>query len=211
MYQCRDCDAAVAAELAEREIRRTRDAVDGNLLRSGLPVAYRTGERLTGHLPGSTHAVLSTCQMLGNGLRGLLLTGPAGSYKTSVAASVLAAAIRGGARGLYVSAQDLLTDIHASYSGAGATRNDLIDRLVSVPCLVLDDLGKEKASEHAAGVIFEILDGRYRNAGGGRWMIVTSNHTLDGLCDRFPGEDVADPIRRRLAELTVTVPMGGKR
>jgi DNA replication protein DnaC len=211
MYQCSDCDAAVAAELAERDIRQKRERVEANLLRSGLPAAYMTGERRTGDLPGSTHAVLSSAQSLGAGLLGLFLHGNAGTYKTSVAASILASHIRGGEIGLYVSAQDLLSDIHASYNGSGATRADLVDRLVNVPSLVLDDLGKEKASEHAAGVLFEILDGRYRRQGNGRWMIVTSNYDMDALCNRFPDPESADPIRRRLAELTVVVAMGRKR
>lgn len=210
MAICAECDTLVADQLAERRARDEAEDVDRRLKASHLPREYRDGSRLLGDIPMSVASVLSLCQMLGNGLRGLFLSGKAGTYKTSVAAAFLASQIRGGARGLYVSAQDLMTDLHAIYAGReGETRASLVDRIVSAPCLVLDDLGKEKPSEHAAGVIFEILDGRYR-AGSG-WMIVTSNYTLAELSERFvasAGEALADPIRRRLAELTISVPMG---
>lgn len=211
MTQCIECDKAVADELRKREARDAYERIHAALTRSGLPLDYRTGERRTGDLPGSVHHVLSMANMLGSGLRGVFLHGPAGTFKTSIAAAVLASHIRGGATGRYVLVPDLFADILASYRDDDViSRATLVDRCVSAPCLVLDDLGKEKASEHAAGVLFEILDGRYREARKGSWLIVTSNYDLDALCDRFPTREMADPIRRRIAELTISVPMGAK-
>ena len=172
-------------------------------------MAYRDGSRLLGHLPMRVGNAVTLCQMLGSGIRGIYFYGPAGTFKTSIAASYLASQVRGGAHGLYTFVPDLMADIHESYRNDEAeSRTELVDRRIAVPCLVLDDLGKEKASEHGAGVIFEILDGRYREHRKGDWLIVTSNYPMDELCDRFP-EHLGEPIRRRLGELTVSYPMDG--
>lgn len=209
MALCIDCDAEVAREVSARMVRNADDATDARLRKSGLPRDYVTGDRKLGDLPMTTAAALTACQMLGDGLRGLFLFGDAGAYKTSVAAAYLAAQIRGGMTGRYVSMQDLLTDLYAIYAHSESTsRGDLVDALVVTPALVLDDMGKEKLSEHSAGVLFEILDGRYRMKSG--WMIATSNFSMDEMCDRITanvGEAIGEPIRRRLAEMTVAIKM----
>lgn len=204
---CTECDAAVAEELKAREARDRAESLSRRMNESGLPREYRNGSRTVHSIPMSGADALSACQMLGQGVRGLYLYGTAGSYKTTAAAAWLATEIKGGGSGRYVFVPDLLTDLYAVYAGNGGSRADIVDRLALARHLVLDDLGKEKASEHAAGVIFEILDGRYRNYRQGDWMIVTSNYPLNELCDRFPVE-IGEPIRRRLAEMTVAVPMG---
>lgn len=189
-------------------LRDAEEAIDKALRRSGLPYDYRTGVRQLGHLPMSTADALSACQMLGSGIRGAYLVGPAGTHKTSVAAAFLASQIRAGGQGRYIPVPDLLTDLYAIYaSDDSRSRADIVDALVMTPMLVLDDLGKEKATEHATGVIFEILDGRYRDARRGRWTIITSQYEPNALCKRFPEQETADAIARRIAEMTVVVKM----
>lgn len=204
---CPPCDDDIKAIVANREARAKAEGIAKNMRASGLPSIYASGKRTISDIPMRSADALTACQMLGNGVRGLYLWGRAGTWKTSIAASWLASQIRGGATGRYVFVPDLLTDLYAIYAGNGGSRGDIVDGLASTPHLILDDLGKEKASEHAAGVLFEILDGRYRSHRDGNWLIVTSNYPLDELCDRFPNEEVAEPIRRRLSEMTVAVPM----
>jgi DNA replication protein DnaC len=204
---CIECDQSVAEKVADQLRRAAEEDTERRMRASGLPYSYRRGDRTIGSVPMGKAETLTVCQMLGRGIRGLYLWGKAGTWKTSIAASWLAAEIKGGASGRYVFIPDLLTDLYAVYAGNGGTRAEIVDRLASAPLLVLDDLGKEKASEHAASVLFEILDGRYREHKAGNWLIVTSNYPLDELCDRFPNEEVAEPIRRRLSEMTVAVPM----
>lgn len=214
---CADCDIKVGQEIARRKARDEAERALLRLRNSNLPLDYRDGKRTIRDLGPRSVDALSVCHLLGLEVSGVYLSGPAGSLKTSVAAAYLAESIRRCGEsssmrpGLYVFVPDLLSGVHASYRSDDAeSRDALVHRCVSAPWLVLDDLGKEKASAHAAGVIFEILDGRYRNRRPGQWLIVTSNFDLDALCDRFPNtadEDLADPIRRRLSELTVSVPM----
>jgi DNA replication protein DnaC len=198
----------VSEALAALVIRDAEEAIAKNLRRSGLPHSYRSGERALGHLPMSAGDAISACQMLGTEIRGAFLSGPAGAFKTSVAASFLASQIRAGGVGRYIAVPDLLTDLYAIYaSDDSRSRADIVDALVTTPMLVLDDLGKEKATEHATGVIFEVLDGRYRDARKGRWTIITSQYVPDTLCKRFPEQETADAIARRIAEMTVVVKM----
>lgn len=198
----------VSDALTARAIRNAEEAIDKALRRSGLPHAYRAGERVLGHLPPSAFDAISACQMLGEQIRGAFLVGPAGAFKTSVAAAFLASQIRAGGQGRYIAVPDLLTDLYAIYaSDDSRSRADIVDALVLAPMLVLDDLGKEKATEHATGVIFEVLDGRYREWRKGRWTIITSQYAPDALCSRFPEKETADAIARRIAEMTVVVKM----
>lgn len=213
MALCIECDGYVANMRAERAKRDEADATDTRLRRSGLPRDYVTGDRKLGDIPMSASAAMTACQMLGNGLRGLFLHGNAGVFKTSVAAAFLASQIRGGMNGRYISMQDLLTDLYAVYANSDRTsRADLVDALIETPALVIDDMGKEKLSDHSAGVLFEILDGRYRAKSG--WMIVTSNYSVDVLCDRITdavGDALGEPIRRRLAEMTLPIKMEARK
>lgn len=208
MIQCAECDSLIALELDKLSVRDRAEQLENRLRHSALPIDYRTGARHIGHLPEITRKVVAMCEKLDDKSRGLFLCGPAGSFKTSVAAAFLADRIRAGKSGRYVFVPDLMSDVHASYrSNDTETRDAIVARCVGARLLVLDDLGKERASEHAAGVIFEIIDGRYRNPRPGDWTIVTSNYRLGTLCDRFPSEHFGDPIERRLSELTLDVPM----
>jgi DNA replication protein DnaC len=208
MAICEECDVVVNLEQAEREQRKKRDAATSRLVAANLPAAYRNGQRTMASLPPEVaRSVNGAAAQMTDEARGLFLTGPAGTFKTSFACAYLAKEIIAGGTGRYVFVPNLFSDILASYAGFGISRNDIVSPLISTPRLVLDDLGKEKPSEHAASILFEILDGRYRNANG--WTIVTSNLTLDAIAERFAhlGEEFTGPILRRLVELTVTVPM----
>lgn len=197
----------VGEQIEANRVRLLSEERDRRLRQSGLPKVYADGTRKASSLPTVAQQAITACQMLGTTVGGLYLYGEAGTYKTSVAAAFLAEQVRAGGGGRFVSVPDLFTDLYAIYaSDDRRSRADMVDELVTTPRLVLDDLGKEKASDHAAGVVFEILDGRYRNQGPGRWMIVTSNLPIHTLAARF-ADDTGDPIARRLAELTVAVPM----
>jgi DNA replication protein DnaC len=212
---CAECDEFIAFAQDDYGRRMASGEVDATLARSGLPRAYAKGERTLMNLPSSADEAVKACMQLGTEICGLYLFGPAKAMKTSVAAAYLAAQIRAGAhgelvrRGVYVSAPKLIDDIIASYHDQDMERRTaIIDRLTQTPMLVIDDLGKEKATEHSARVLFEVLDGRFQNRGAGRWTIITSNWSPNDVAFRFdiPEED-RDPIRHRLAEITEAIEM----
>lgn len=186
--------------------------MESRLTRSGLPVAYASGKRTLLNIPSASNGAVKHCGKLGATYAGLYLWGEARSFKTSVACAYLAAQIRNGKRGTFVSTPKLMDDITASYRDDDATtRAAIIAAHVSTPLLVLDDFGKEKATEHSARVLFEILDGRWQGQTPERWTIITSNYSPDDIAFRFeiPEQD-RDPIRHRLAELTKAVRMERK-
>jgi hypothetical protein len=208
---CADCDDFVALAQSDYIARMATGEIESNLVRSGLPRAYVKGERTLTDLPKSAGEALNACMQLGKEIGGLYLFGPAKAFKTSVAAAYLASQIRvlDGRRGVYISAPKLMDDIIASYHDSDMERRTaIIDRLIQTPMLVIDDLGKEKATEHSARVLFEVLDGRFQTRGKDRWTIVTSNYSPKDVAFRFeiPEED-RDPIRHRLAELTEAIQM----
>lgn len=215
---CEACDAAVKLDIQRRELRDKAERTDARLARSCLPRSYRKLERkLEDFSGGVASEAVSLCELVDKGdAPGAYLFGPEQTFKTSVACSFLAARIAedhvGKFTSLYVSATDFMTDIYNAYSRRntedGDTRASLVAALVDADHLVLDDFAKEKASEHSANVWFEVFDGRFRRHAPNRWMLVTSNWSIDAACDRFdaPPETVG-PIRHRLAFLTVAAPM----
>lgn len=212
--QCESCDDEVARELRKIEFRDRAERAESRLNRSCLPRSYRKLERKLDDFRSVAEEAISLCEMCDTGeTAGVYLFGPEQTYKTSVACSFLASRVvsdfDGAFTSLYASSIDFMSDIYNAYSRRdGDTRASLIAQLVDADRLVLDDFAKEKASEHSAGVWFEVFDGRFRRHAPGRWMIVTSNWPLDVACDRFdaPPETVG-PIRHRLAFLTVALPM----
>lgn len=217
MMQCEHCDGAVATYLAQRpafsdalqgqHIPSEAEVVALRLRASGLPEDYTNGARGFASLPDITADAVTMCQMLGRGVSGLYIWGEPGTYKTSVAAAHLAHEIHAGASGTYVFVPDLMDEILASYADeSDETALAIIARLIATPRLILDELGKEKRSEHSARRIFQILDGRYRRTEADRWLIVISKDPLAALCGGYH-DDFAGPICRRLSEMTVSVPM----
>ncbi len=209
MAICTECDEKVDVALASRRARDSREAIEARLQRSGLPKVFLDGT-VTWAEVSRKLGDLAACADVMRAGKGLFLYGPAGSYKTSFAASYLAEVIRSGSRGHYVYLPDLFTELSAIYSADDArSRADVIDRYALAPWLVMDDLDKAKPSRHAAEVLLAILDARYRE--GERCMFVTANVSIDELAAPFAeavGENFSQPLVRRLSELCASVPMG---
>lgn len=206
LAHCRECYGRKINEIEQRD---RREKIEKLFSRSGLPHDYRKGIRTWTQVaaeigPDNACAV----EILKQG-KGLYIWGGAGPFKTSLAASYLAEMIRSGRSGRYVFVPDLFTELYEIYAAQDhRSRADVVERYALTDCLVLDDLGKERPSEHAASVLMQIFDIRYRE--NRRWMIVTSNWSLDGLgarLDAGAGTEFAAPIVRRISEMTVSVPM----
>ena len=102
-----------------------------------------------------------------------LFLGPPGSGKSHLAQAIGQAAIQQGYRVLYREAHTLLDELaDATLDG---TRKEYIEWLVSMPLLILDDLGMRKLPLTAAEDLLEIIMRRYERAS----TIVTSNRPVD--------------------------------
>ena len=85
-----------------------------------------------------------------------------------------------------------------------------VARYAKCDVLVLDDLGKEDATEWSVGTVFSVLDARYEDM---RPTIVTSNYAPGALADRLArrGERVtAEAIASRISQTCRTVYLGGR-
>jgi DNA replication protein DnaC len=208
--QCEACDAEVARAIEAQEDRKAALACEARLKASGLPSAFATGERGLidlGRVAGSALPMKAVTIL--DGGSGLYLWGPAGSYKTTLACGILAGKIRGGDEGFYCYLPDLFTELAAIYASQNQeSRRDVIERYAGAQWLLFDDIDKAKMSAHSAEILGAIIDFRYRE--GKRRNIFTANMPIDELARRFErqtGETYAEPLLRRIAEMTTAIRM----
>lgn len=208
--QCEACDAEVARAIEAQEDRKAALACEARLKASGLPAIFATGRRGlpdVGRIFGGA-VPLRAVSVLDSGT-GLYVWGDAGSYKTTLACGILAGKIRGGGEGFYCYLPDLFTELAAIYASSNQeSRRDVIERYAGAQWLLFDDIDKAKMSAHSAEILGAIIDFRYRE--GRRRNIFTSNVPIDELARRFEkqtGETYAEPLLRRIAEMTTAIRM----
>lgn len=139
---------------------------------------------------------------------GLLFVGPVGLGKTHLACAVLRELILAGHNGLFYSYADLLTEIRNSYNDNGGlkyftdpdgnrweTESQILNHVINVEVLLLDELGKVKASEWVLDKVREIIGGRYDKK---RTTLITTNFPLDPK--RVPGEQEEIPLRDKIGK-----------
>ena len=102
-----------------------------------------------------------------------LLVGPPGSGKSHLAQAIGQAAIQQGYRVLYRETHTLLEELaEASIDG---TRQQHVESLITVPLLIIDDLGMRRLPLTAAEELLEIIMRRYERAS----TMITSNRPVD--------------------------------
>ena len=102
-----------------------------------------------------------------------LFLGPPGSGKSHLAQAIGQAVIQQGYRVLYRETHTLLDELaDATLDG---TRKEYVEWLVSLPLLILDDLGMRKLPLTAAEDLLEIIMRRYERAS----TLVTSNRPVE--------------------------------
>jgi len=102
-----------------------------------------------------------------------LFLGPPGTGKSHLAQAIGLAAIQQGYRVLYREAHTLINDI--AEAAIDGTRKQHMELLVTVPLLVIDDLGMRKLPSTAAEDFLEIIMRRYERAS----TLLTSNRPID--------------------------------
>src|SRR6266550_5705715 len=102
-----------------------------------------------------------------------LFLGPPGTGKSHLAQAIGQAAIQQGYRVLYRETHTLLDEL--AESAIDGTRKQCIESLVTVPLLIIDDLGMRKLSLTAAEELLEIIMRRYERAS----TMITSNRPVE--------------------------------
>lgn len=104
---------------------------------------------------------------------GLLFWGPVGTGKSYISACIANAVLEKGYTARMTNFEEVAREMQSTWE-----KQAYIDSLLDFDLLVLDDLGAERQSEFMQGLVFSLIDARYRS---GRPMIITTNLTSDEL------------------------------
>ena len=154
-------------------------------LRKPVAVVREYAEKLPAHLVAG---------------EGLVLRGPVGTLKTTLAVAVLQYCLQLGERALFLTMPSLIDSI---FSAKAVSPEDWLRfecRLRQVPLLVLDDLGAEWGSSYVTSKIDAIFSERYNRK---KSTIVTTNLAGQALCSRYP-DRIIDRLRETTQIITFT-------
>ena len=148
---------------------------------------------------------------------GLLITGDMGTGKTHIAAAIANYLLNQGTAVICMTERNLFSKIRATYAksrswGAdGESESEIRHVYETVPLLIIDDLGKEKASEWTISTLYAIIDGRYDRA---MPTIVTTNYETQPLIERISpssgDKTTAEAVVDRLREMCAPLNMIGE-
>ena len=96
--------------------------------------------------------------------KGFFLIGNAGIGKTMLSCIIAKDMLDKGVAVIFASSVDLLAELkQAQFAKDDADMESKINTLAKVPCLILDDIGKEKPTEWIQSMYYRMIDTRYRN------------------------------------------------
>lgn len=128
------------------------------------------------------------------GRNGLFITGNVGTGKTHLAAAIANQLMQEGQAVICMTMIDLLDRIKRTYEkqrqyGGDESEGKILSAYKDVPLLVIDDMGKEPATDWAVSKIYAIINARYE-----AYMptIITTNYTDTELVTRLTPRD-GDP------------------
>lgn len=108
---------------------------------------------------------------------GLIFTGPVGSGKTFLAASIANALMEKDKKVLFLVVPDLLDELRATYK-TEANEIDLLDAAREIPILILDDLGAHNYTEWTRNRLYSIINYRLNEE---LPTVITSNLSLEEM------------------------------
>lgn len=145
-------------------------------------------------------------EMMAKGKGLYLYSDTKGSGKTNLAAAIGNELISREIGAMFMTSISILDAIKDSWGKEEYTERELLDRLFTIPVLIIDDFGAENKSRWVNERFYQIINERYVN---GRPVIFTSNLSLDNkeydgrITDRikemcfvidFPEESVREVI-----------------
>lgn len=138
--------------------------------------------------------------------KGLILKGPTGTMKTTLAVAVLQEALAMGESGLLINMSSLLDKIFSMKDSKPESRLTFEQKLIECKLLVLDDLGTEYSEGWVQTKVNSIISERYDRM---RSSIYTTNFTNEQL-KASEGGRYADRIIDRFREDCEVINFTGK-
>ncbi len=210
-----DAQDAEELRLAEEDRRQREDLdrrkrVESTLSQSGIKKRFlaRTFANFQTDTPGRTKAYRTAqeyadhfTEHLANG-DGLYIEGTFGTGKTHLAAAIAIQLMEQGHTVIFKTADDLLRDIKATFDESGREEQRVLDTLKDCELLIIDDIGKEQATDWSTAQLYAIINDRYECQ---RPLIVTTNFNENDLIavesPKYVGEHRIRAILSRLHEM----------
>lgn len=178
---------------------RTEWAIQQGINRSGIAARFADAAMDNYQTPtaGQAKALQDCRSYLESVIRGdsgtLALLGKVGTGKTHLACSIAIELIRRtGKQVYYRTVRDVIREVRATWHrDAPETEVAVIAKLTQVTLLVLDEVGVQSCTDSELLTMFDLLDGRYREA---LPTIIVSNLNRQGLQDAL-GERLFDRLR----------------
>lgn len=105
---------------------------------------------------------------------GLLLWGGVGTGKTFMSSCIANAVIDRGFSAIQTDIMGVANLLESSFEHRRAN----LDRILGADLLLVEDLGAERCTEYMLGMVYAVIDGRYRSGGP---MVVTTNIALKDI------------------------------
>lgn len=133
-------------------------------------------------------------------VRPRIFCGTTGTGKTHLACAVVAMALRAGKVSRYLTASDIARSVRSSYArGAEFTEEVILSKLVSVPFLVIDEVGVGLGSLHETAMIHDTITKRYEAMAP--TLLISNLGQMD--LSKYLGERIMDRFREDNAQLLV--------
>lgn len=191
--------------MRERFLHRTFETfkTPDNKTARALRVATTYAENFDSKLPGPDNI-----ERLDR--NGLFITGGIGTGKTHLAAAIANNLMSKGKPVICMTMIDLLARIKATYDSGQISEGEVLKLYETVPLLIIDDIGKEPATEWGVSKIYAIINARYE-----AYMptIITTNYDDQTLVQRLTppkGDNMtAEATVDRLREMCAGLIMDG--
>lgn len=130
--------------------------------------------------------------------QGLLFMGPVGTGKTHLAAAIANELINNLYTVMFGNVTDIITLIKSSYGNQSELDELQILKAITedIDLLIIDDLGKEYATENTMMLLYQIINRLYENE---KPIVATTNLTSDALISKYGERGKA--IVSRLTEM----------
>lgn len=186
--------------LAEHHQRAAQRDLERSLGRAGIPRRFRAST-FDGYRAetAAQRDALTICRRFAEQFdeadeygRSLLLIGGPGTGKTHLACAILAAVLRAGRTGLFVTVSEALRTIRDSYSPRAArTESEAFALFAEPDLLVLDEVGVAIGdAEKRRALLFDLLNARYAEQ---RALVLIANLTVPEL-HAYLGERILDRL-----------------
>ena len=127
----------------------------------------------------------------------LVLAGKRGTGKSHLAAAIMLEVLSKGTPALFQPVSEMLDELRKGYEDSSYYVK--MEKLKNIPCLVLDDLGKERPTRAGLDILYQIVDFRYRNEY--RQTIITTNAMDQDELSRWSNANYFEPLLSRLNEM----------